>query len=104
MKRERHYSPETRRALALFGNLIATERRLQRRPLADLAERAGISIATVTKAEHGASGTEIATVFELATLLGIRLFPDLDEIRVEQRLALAPSHVYPQNIQGDDNF
>jgi transcriptional regulator with XRE-family HTH domain len=104
MKRERRYSPETRRALSVFGKLIAAERRAQRRPLADLAERAGVSLPTVTKVERGDAGTAIGTVLEIATLLGIRLFPDLDEVNVAQRLALVPAHVYPQKLKGDDDF
>lgn len=104
MKRERHYSSETRRALSQIGRLVAVERRLQGRTTADLAERAGISAPTLAKVEKGAPGTEVGTVFELATILGIRLFPDLDDENLNQRLALAPSHVYPQTLVGNDDF
>lgn len=104
MKRERHFSPETRRALAVMGKLISAERRSQGRSQADLAERVGISVQTLGKAERGVPGTEMGTVFELATILGIRLFPDVDEVMLDQRLALTPAHVYPRALIGDDDF
>ena len=39
----RALSPATRDAVTVLGQLIASERRRQRRPAVDLAERAGIS-------------------------------------------------------------
>jgi transcriptional regulator with XRE-family HTH domain len=104
MKRERHYSPGTQRALSTLGKLIAVERRSQGRPQRELSERAGISVQTLINVEKGAPGTEIGTVFELATLLGIDLFPDVDDDRLDQRLALTPAHVYPPTLVGDDDF
>ncbi|WP_097060717.1 helix-turn-helix domain-containing protein [Salinibacterium xinjiangense] len=104
MKRLRHYSPETRRALSVLGNLIAAERRSQRRTQSDLAERVGISLPTLSKIERGSAGSEIGSVFELATILGIRLFPDVDDVRLDQRLALSPSSVRTTPRPVDDEF
>ena len=104
MKRERHYSPETHRALSVLGKLIAAERRLQRRTQVDLAGRAGISLPTLSKIARGSASSEIGSVFELATILGIRLFPDVDDVRLDQRLALTPSSVRNSLAPVDDDF
>lgn len=92
-KRTRHYGAATRRALTLVGSRIALERREQRRTQADLAERAGISAPTLGKIERGSPGTEIGIVFEVATLLGIELFPDTDQDMLAQRLMLSPRRI-----------
>jgi len=104
MKRERHYSPETQRALTVLGKLIAAERRSQRRTQSDLAERVGVSVPTLSKIERGSAGSEIGIAFELATILGIRLFPDVDDVRLDQRLALSPSSVRTSQRSMDDDF
>lgn len=87
-----------------MGTLIATERKRQRRTQKDLAERVGISTLTLAQVERGATGTEVGTVFEVATLLGIPLFPYLDDTVVEQTLSLLPARVYPSERLGDDDF
>lgn len=104
VKRAVHYSPATRRAVTTLGKLIAAERRTQGRPQADLAERAGISIPTLNRIETGAPGTAIGTFFELAVILGIPLFPDVNDENLEQRLALVPSRVRRRARTGSNDF
>ena len=104
MKRDRHYSPETQRALIALGKMIAAERRFQRRTQSDLAERVGVSLPTLSKIERGSTGSEIGIAFEIATILGIRLFPDVDDVRLDQRLALSPAYVRTTQRSLDDHF
>lgn len=104
------YSRATQDAVALLGLHIATARRQRRFTAADLAQRAGISLTTLRNAERGVPTVAVGIVFELATLLGIRLFGaepgnlrDLVD-RQADRLALLPAHVHvgPQNAADDD--
>lgn len=102
-KRIRHYSSETRRALSVLGDSIALERAQQRRSQADIAERSGISVATLGRIESGAPGSEVGSVLEVAAILGLRLFPDVDERLLHQRLLAAPRRIVePTLAEGDD--
>lgn len=110
MKRIRSYSRVTTEALSLFGKLIRTTRLERGRTSEELAERAGISRTTLRNIENGEPGTEIGAVFEVATLLGIRLF-DLDQTgltlhaaRLEEKLTLLPKAARPASPEVDDDF
>lgn len=104
MKREMHYSPATMRAVRALGALISVERRAQGRPQSDLAERAGISIPTLNKIETGGAGSAVGTVFELAAILGIPLFPNLDDENLDLRSALLPARARQRTRAGDNEF
>jgi len=104
LKRTAHYSPSALRAVTVLGKLIAAERRAQGRPQADLAERAGISIPTLTRIESGAPGSAVGTVFELAVILGIPLFPDMNDENLDLRLALLPSRTRQRNREASNDF
>jgi transcriptional regulator with XRE-family HTH domain len=110
MKRVRSYSRVTNEALSLFGKLIKTKRLERGHTSEGLSERAGISRTTLRKIENGEPGTEIGAVFEVATLLGIRLF-DLDQpglalhaARLDEKLALLPKAARRANPEVDDDF
>jgi len=60
-------------AAAVLGIQIATARRERRWTLANLAERAGITVVTLRKIENGDLSVSIGTYFEVATLLGFSL-------------------------------
>lgn len=77
---------------------------------AELAERAGISRKTLRRIECGEPGTEIGTVFEVAALVGVRLF-DMSEralvrerARLDEKLTLLPKAVHPSARAVDDDF
>jgi len=110
MPRIRTYSRQTVDAARLLGLEIARARRERRWTINELAERAGISRATVHSVEVGTPSVAIGTVFELATLLGLDLFgavpSQLPELvaRARDRLALLPARVREPAGQVDDDF
>jgi transcriptional regulator with XRE-family HTH domain len=110
MKRVRSYSRVTTEALSLFGKLIKTTRLERGQTAEELAERAGISRTTLRHIESGELGTEIGAVFEVATLLGIRLF-DVGQLtlaqhsaRLDEKLTLLPKTARPASPEVDDDF
>lgn len=110
MKRIRSYSRVTTEALFLFGKLIKTARLERGQTSEELAERAGISRTTLRNIENGGPGTEIGAAFEVATLLGIRLF-DVDppilalhSARLDEKLTLLPKSARPTASEVDDDF
>lgn len=102
------HSRQTVEAAGLLGALIAQARRERRWTAVELAERAGISPTTLRKAERGDPSVAIGTVFELATLVGVRLFDaepgELSSLlaRARDRLALLPERVRARPAVDDD--
>ena len=78
MPRQRSYSRVTRQALSMLGKLIRVSRAERGLTAQELADRAGISRTTLSSIEKGAPGPEIGIVFEVASIVGVRLF-DHDE-------------------------
>ena len=110
MKRKRSYSRVTRQALSLLGKLIRIGRTERAMTAQDLADRAGISRTTLYNIEKGEPGPEIGIVFEVATLVGVRLF-EYDErtlamhnARLDEKLTLLPKSVRPSSQEVDDDF
>lgn len=110
MKRKRSYSRVTRQALSLLGKLIRIGRTERGMTAQDLADRAGISRTTLYNIEKGAPGPEIGIVFEVAALVGVRLF-EYDErtlamhnARLDEKLTLLPKSVRPSRQEVDDDF
>jgi transcriptional regulator with XRE-family HTH domain len=110
VKRVHHYLPATRDAVTLLGLQIAEARRRRQTSPSELAERAGITVPTLRKAERGEPTVAIGTVFELATLVGVDLFGVESEAlpaairRGEERLALLPARVRRRDRDVDDAF
>lgn len=106
----RALSPVTRDAVTVVGQLVASERRRQRRTAVDLAERAGISRDTLYRVERGDPNVAIGTALELLVLLGVPLFSrDADGLAHQvasgrQLLALLPDRVRPTSRTPDDDF
>ncbi|MEC4766456.1 helix-turn-helix transcriptional regulator [Halomonas sp. CUBES01] len=110
MKRARSYSRVTKQALSIFGKLIKAGRLERKLTATELAERAGITRKTLRNIESGEAGSEIGTVFEVAALVGVRLF-DADErtlavhsAHLEEKLTLLPKSVRPSKQEVDDDF
>lgn len=103
-------SPMARDAVTVIGQLIASERRRQRRTAADLAARAGISRDTLYRVERGDPSVAIGTALELLVLLGVPLFgTDAEGLARHvatgrQLLALLPDRVRPAPRTPDDDF
>lgn len=110
MRRTHTYSRQTIEAAQVLGLEIARARRERRWTIAELAERAGSSPVTVRKVERGDPSVGLGTVFEVATLVGIRLFgADRDELpallaRGRDRLALLPARVRDSGTAAFDDF
>lgn len=109
MHTSRPLSPLTREAAKLLGASVRTERRGRRWTVAELAERVGVSEATMLKVERGDPGVRLGTAFEAAALVGVPLFAEdesrrtLEAARLEDRLAVLPQRVrQPREI--DDDF
>lgn len=68
-------------AMIYLGRLIRQSRIGRKETVAQLAERAGVSRGLLQRIERGDPGCSIGAVFEVAALVGIRLF-DLDRERL----------------------
>lgn len=98
----------TDEALLLLGRMIRAARTDRKWNTQELAARAGISRPMLSRIEGGNPGCSIGAVFEVAAILGIKLFdadkPALSEMRrhIEQRLALLPKSVRKSNKVKDE--
>ena len=110
MKRKRSYSRVTRQALSLLGKLIRVGRTERGMTAQDLADRANISRTTLYNIEKGGTGPEIGTVFEVAAIVGVRLFEydertlQMHNARLDEKLTLLPKSVRPSMKEVDDDF
>jgi transcriptional regulator with XRE-family HTH domain len=106
----RTLSPMTRDAVSVVGQLVASERRRQRRTAAELAARAGISRDTLHRIERGDPTVAIGTALEVLVLLGVPLFgEDADGLTRQvasgrQLIALLPERIRPDAREPDDDF
>ena len=70
----RSYSRYAREAAELLGLMIHNARIEHDITVADVAERAGISRGLVHRIEKGEMGSSIGAAFEVAAIIGLRLF------------------------------
>jgi transcriptional regulator with XRE-family HTH domain len=111
MPRIRSYSRVTRDALLALGKLIRVNRTERGLTAQELADRAGISRTTLSNIEKGSPGPEIGIVFEVASIVGVRLF-DYDEritlkeriTQLDEKLTLLPKSVRHSVKDVDDDF
>lgn len=102
-------SPLTLEAVKLLGASVRLGRRQRHWTVAELAERVGVSEATMLKVEHGDPGVRLGIAFEAAALVGVPLFDEdrsrraLEAARVEDRLAVLPQRMR-QPAEVDDDF
>ena len=70
----RSYSRYAREATELLGLMIRNARIERGITVAELAERSGISRGLVHRVEKGEMGSSIGAAFEVAAIVGLRLF------------------------------
>ena len=105
----RTQSRYTDEALLLLGRMIRAARTERKWSAQELAERASISRPLLSRIEAGNPGCTIGAVFEVAAILGIKLFdadkPALAEMRnqVENKLSLLPKAVH-KSVKINDDF
>ncbi|MFT4274691.1 MAG: helix-turn-helix transcriptional regulator [Pantoea sp.] len=108
----RAYSRYTHEALRLLAAMIRIERKSQKMTESELAERAGISRSMLQRIEKADPKCELGVVFEIAALLGIRLFDvdaDTQKLRdyrkhAEDKLSLLPQRIRKQTKETFDDF
>ncbi len=109
-KKTRTYSAYTLEAANLLGKLVRLGRASKKMTAQDLADRAGISRGLLLRIEKGSPSCEIGTVFEVAALVGVRLFDVNSESlssniqRIEDKLALLPKSIRKHRKATDDDF
>ena len=110
MAKKRTYSRYSSETIMLLADKIKLGRKQRKWTEQELAERAGISRATLQKIEKGNMNCAIGLVFEVAVLVGIKLF-DTDHISLTMqqestydKLALLPKSVRKNRKSVDDDF
>lgn len=110
MKKQRAYSKYAKEAVLLLSQQIKLGRKKRKWSEQNLADRAGISRATLQKIEAGEMSPSIGLVFEVAALVGVTLF-EQDNQGLATRLELTQSKIalMPKRIQNrtkavDDDF
>lgn len=110
MAKQRIYSEYAKDAAILMGQLIKLGRKERKWSEQNLADRAGITRATLQKIEKGEMSCAVGSVFELATLVGVQLFeqdgvPLAKHIEhTRDKIALLPKRVVKPNKAVRDDF
>ena len=106
----RAYSRYSRDAVVLLGQMIRIERINRQLTTTDLAERADVSRGLIQRIERGEPGCAIGAVFEVAAILGVKLF-DADQTALtantafnRQALALLPKSARSSRKAIKDDF
>jgi len=108
MAQARPLSPPALEAARLLGAAVRVGRRQHRWTVAELAERTGVTEATMLKVERGEPGVRLGIALEAAALTGVPLFDEdrrrreLERGRLEDRLSLLPKKVRPPREVDDD--
>ncbi len=108
----RTYSKYVREATLLLGQHIKLRRKQRRWSESHLAERAGISRATLQRIERGEVSCAIGLVFEVAALVGVELFESDDSLHSKQhqindlysRMSLLPQRIRSNKKSVYDDF
>lgn len=109
-RKERTYSRYNIEAVTLFGKLIQIARKEKKISENDLADRAGIARSTLQRIEKGDLTCEIGLVFEVATIVGVKLFNadsrflTMQTERADLRIALLPKAIRKPKKSLDDGF
>lgn len=110
MTKQRTYSKYAQEAAKLMGAQIKLGRKQRHWSEQNLADRAGISRATLQKIENGEMSCAIGLVFETATIVGLKLF-ELDNHplsknieHTQDKIALLPQRIKAKKKVVHDNF
>ncbi len=110
MTNQRTYSKYAQEAAILMGEQIKLGRKQRKWTEKNLADRAGISRATLQKIEKGEMSCAIGLVFEVATLVGMNLF-EQDKLSLSKsiektmgNIALLPQRIKVKKKAIDDDF
>lgn len=110
MAKHRTYSKYTRDAVLLLGQQIKLGRKQRKWTEHNLADRAGISRATLQKIESGEMSCAIGLVFEVAALVGVNLF-EQDKLplsrhieQTQDKIAVLPKRIQVKARAVDDDF
>lgn len=110
MTQPRTYSRYAQEAAVLLGEQIKLARKQRQWSEANLADRAGISRATLQKIESGSMSCAVGLVFEVATLVGIKLF-ESDRLplshqaeHTRDKIALLPKRIQTKRKAVRDDF
>lgn len=106
----RAYSRYCRDAVALLGGMIRTARKERKLTAQNVADRAGISRGLLQRIENGNPKCELGVVFEVAAIVGIKLF-DANENTLarylgetREKLALLPKSIRKKRRVVRDDF
>ncbi len=109
-KKTRPHSRYAKAAAVLLGQLIRKARIDKRMTAEEVADRAGLSRGLLRRIENGDLGCTIGSVFEAASVVGVRLF-DADETTLGGAVAsntaimtLLPKAIHAPRVKPDDNF
>jgi len=110
MAKQRTYSKYAQEAVVLLAEQIKLGRKQRRWTEKSLAERAGISRATLQKIEKGEMNCAIGLTFEVAALVGINLFEQdkhslskqIDQTK--DKVAMLPKRIKTKVKEVDDDF
>ena len=106
----RSFSRYAREAAELLGLMIHNARIERNSTVADVAERAGISRGLVRRIEKGEMGCSIGAAFEVAAIVGLRLFEAEPTTLTRQlsmerdKLALLPQSARRRTVKVKDDF
>lgn len=106
----RSYSRYTQDAVQLIARLIRSSRVERKLTTQEVAERAGISRGLLQRIEKGDFKCGIGAVFEVATIVGVRLF-DMEQTtltkqikRLDDKLTLLPKSIRKKPRPVNDDF
>ena len=110
MTKRRTYSKYAQEAAALLGEHIKLGRKQKKWTENNLADRAGISRATLQKIENGEMSCAIGLAFEVATLVGVNLFEQDKHplsrqiLQTRDKVAILPQRIKTEKKEVDDDF
>ncbi len=98
-KRQHAYPPTVHHAAELLGAEIRHARVARRWTVRELAERAGVSPATLQKVERGNPSVSLGTAFDVATLVGVPLFYADDARLADEAARLRRPMLLPRAVR-----
>ena len=96
----KRYSPRIQYALRALGRDIRIARKKRRMPVADFAERLGVSVPTVVRLERGEPGVSIGCLAMALMVLGeLRRIEELLDISTDDAGLMIDVAALPQRIR-----